>query len=218
MITSIVSPFLDNPLANRLCQALERFSDCQCHGIIAWEQVETSAPISKAQVVLVCLSSEQDLNIMRKVRALHSGVIVAVAPILEPKFILKTLRSGADHFIDQEELETELNAVFGRLSNNQSKVCQGRVIAVLPASGGCGASTIAVNLAAVLASDKQPCGLIDLNADRGDLATLLDLQPDFTLADLCVNEPRLDDAMFEKMLATHSCGVRLLASPLDLAT
>ncbi|TMQ32420.1 MAG: hypothetical protein E6K70_18660, partial [Planctomycetota bacterium] len=39
------------------------------------------------------------------------------------------------------------------------------------------------------------------------------MKPQFNLADLCLNVARLDRAMFEKMLAKHSSGVQLLASP-----
>jgi pilus assembly protein CpaE len=84
---------------------------------------------------------------------------------------------------------------------------------VLACSGGSGASTLAVNVAAALAREHQRCALLDLKPGRGDLAALLDLRPAFTLADLCVNAARLDRAMFEKLLTPHPSGVHLLASP-----
>ena len=57
------------------------------------------------------------------------------------------------------------------------------------------------------------CGLVDLKPGRGDLPALLDLRPQFTLADICRNLARLDRGMFEKMVVRHSSGVHLLGVP-----
>jgi pilus assembly protein CpaE len=84
---------------------------------------------------------------------------------------------------------------------------------MLAASGGSGASSLAVNIAVLLAKDFEKCAMLDLKPGIGDLAALLDLKPQFNLADLCLNVSRLDRAMFEKMLTRHPCGVSLLGSP-----
>jgi pilus assembly protein CpaE len=90
----------------------------------------------------------------------------------------------------------------------------GQVIGLLGASGGCGSSTLAVNLASVLAREAERCALIDLKPGVGDLAALLDVKPTHNFADLCVNVGRMDRAMFESALVSHSSGVHLLAPPL----
>ena len=62
---------------------------------------------------------------------------------------------------------------------------EGRTITVLAASGGSGASTLAANLAVVLALECQRCVLVDLKPGVGDLlAGFFDLKPKHTLADL----------------------------------
>ena len=86
-------------------------------------------------------------------------------------------------------------------------------MAVLAPSGGSGASTIAVNVATALARKHQSAALLDLRFTAGDLASLLDLKPSYTLADLCERLPRLDRTMFEQLLTRHSTGVHLLAAP-----
>src|SRR5581483_10356762 len=90
----------------------------------------------------------------------------------------------------------------------------GQVIGLLGASGGSGSSTLAVNLAGVLARDLDRCALIDLKPGAGDLAALLDVKPTHNLADLCLNVGRMDRAMFESALVPHTSGVHLLAPPL----
>ena len=47
----------------------------------------------------------------------------------------------------------------------------------------------------------------------GDLASLLDLHPEHTLADLCQNVAHMDRTMLERSLVRHDSGVRLLAPP-----
>jgi pilus assembly protein CpaE len=87
------------------------------------------------------------------------------------------------------------------------------VIAVLAPSGGSGSSTLAVNVAAVLAKRHQTAALLDLKLETGDLAALLDLKPTYTLADLCSNIERMDRTLFERSLARHTSGVHLLGAP-----
>ncbi len=89
----------------------------------------------------------------------------------------------------------------------------GRVIAVLAPSGGSGSSTLAVNLAAVLAKQHETAALLDLKLETGDLAALLNLKPTYTLADLCHNIARMDRTLFERSLTRHATGVYLLGAP-----
>jgi pilus assembly protein CpaE len=93
----------------------------------------------------------------------------------------------------------------------------GRVIAVVAPSGGSGSSTLAANLATVLAKEHKAAALLDLNLANGDLAALLDLKPTHSLADLCVNVNRMDRVLFERSLVHHKSGVHLLASPLQIS-
>jgi len=167
-------------------------------------------------MLVVVLSSEPErgLEVLAKLRQQVPGYLLAVGQASEPKLILGALHQGADHFLDEAELESGLEAALSRMHRKEENTAlTGRVVAVLGSSGGSGGSTLSVNLAAVLAKEHQRCALIDLKAGRGDLAALLDLKPAFTLADLCLNLSRLDRAMFEKVLIAHPCGVHLLGAP-----
>jgi pilus assembly protein CpaE len=91
------------------------------------------------------------------------------------------------------------------------------VIAVLAPSGGSGSTTLAANVATVLAKEHHRSALLDLKLESGDLAALLDLKPAYSLADFSMNLPRMDRILFESMLVRHVSGVHLLASPQHLA-
>lgn len=172
----------------------------------------------EAEVVIVHLTLDEldgGLDAIRITRSVAAGHVLAMGPATDPKLILRAMQVGADLFLDESEPETEFTAALTRLHKRRlSGVHESsRVIAVLPAGGGSGASTIAVNLAVILAAERGACGLIDLSVGKGDLAPLLDIRPQYTLADLCRNESRLDAALFEKLLTRHTSGVALLAAP-----
>ena len=173
-------------------------------------------------LVVLALSSDPDrgLSLLPTLRRLAGRKILAVGPASDSKLVLRALRGGAEDYIDTAELEAELEGAISRLTEAaRVPVEAGRLIAILGPNGGSGASTLAVNIAAALGSPKgaKPVGLIDLKLESGDLASLLDLKPTYTLADLCQNMARLDRVMFERSLAQHSAGIRLLAAPLQLS-
>jgi pilus assembly protein CpaE len=174
----------------------------------------------KPKLAVICMSPNSllGLTVLRRLRQRgFSGALLAVGPATDPGLILRAQKDGANMFLDQAEISVELDTCLCRLLR-RSEITEipGRVLAVLSVSGGCGATTLAVNLAAILAKERGRCNLIDLNLGGGDLAALLDVRPQFTLADACRNEERLDAAMYEKMLAYHSSGIHLLASPCQL--
>lgn len=96
---------------------------------------------------------------------------------------------------------------------------RGTVIAVVSASGGCGKTFFATNLAYHLQSRllKRAC-LLDLDLQFGELATALRLKPKHTITDLVAQaQDEADDddlaRRFEQYLEHHESGIALLAGP-----
>jgi pilus assembly protein CpaE len=147
-----------------------------------------------------------------------AGRLLAVGPSNDAKLVLHALRAGASDYVDVGELEAELEVALKRLAAAAAAPTEpGRLIALLSPNGGSGSSTLAANLAVVLAKAHGHVGLLDLKLETGDLASLLDVRPTFTLADLCQNASRLDRVMFERSLVKHESGVHVLAPPQKLA-
>jgi pilus assembly protein CpaE len=216
MQTLVVSGCPQGPVSTCLAEVLPAKLDCPAPALVCYDDVEARLSLARPELAVVVLSDDaaRGLETLRRLRGLMTGCILAVGQASEPKLILRALNEGADHYLDEAELEQGLEAVVARLrGRSEMSAPVGRLIAVLAASGGSGASTLAVNVATVLARDHKDCCLIDLKPGRGDLAALLDLKPAFHLLDLCLNVARLDRAMFEKLLAAHDSGVHLLASP-----
>lgn len=216
MQTLVVSQDALDPISCKLRGMLRTLVDSQGPSTATFDGAEHALIETQPELVVVALSQLPDrgLEVIRMLRRGIPGHLLAVGPVSDSKFILRALQCGADHYLDQSELETELEAGLSRLKIKQEVAAVGgRLVTVLGASGGSGTSTLAVNLAAVLAKDQRRCALVDLNPGRGDSATLLDLKPQFNLADLCLNAARLDQGMFEKMLVCHQSGIHLLGAP-----
>jgi pilus assembly protein CpaE len=169
-------------------------------------------------VVVLSPEPERALACLGTLRALSPAQVLVVGPTHDSRLVLRALRAGSADYVDEADLEADLPAAVGRLQKEmipQGEV--GRTIAVLAPNGGSGSSTLAVNIATVLAKQHERALLLDLKLTSGDLAALLDLKPTHTLADLCQNAARMDRIMLERSLIAHSSGVHLLASPAVLA-
>ena len=161
---------------------------------------------------------EQALEMLARLRQLPSCAIVVVGPSHDTRLVLRVCHIGVHDYIDENELGDELAGAIRRLRNEIAGHVQvEQTIAVYSPSGGCGASTLAVNLAVLLAKKHERTLLVDLNPQTGDLAALLDLRPTHTLADLCDHASQLDRTMLERSLVTHASGIHLLAPPLHIA-
>jgi pilus assembly protein CpaE len=198
---------------------LRKGLDCPVGNVVRMELAAQHLSRTPADLAVVVLPEdpERSLQMLEGIQNLprHNGErVLAIGPAADPKVVLRAMRGAVDDYLDEADLEAELTAAIGRWRASRSKQEEsGRVIAVLAPSGGSGSSTLAANIATVLAGQHKSAALIDLKLHTGDLAALLDLKATYTLADLCMNVTRMDRALFERTLVRHSSGVSLLAPP-----
>jgi pilus assembly protein CpaE len=172
------------------------------------------------QLVFLCCDGplEQDRAHVSQVRRLTPATLIAVGRMAEPQHALQLIRAGANDCVcDQAQWDEELSGLLGRLTSQQ-RGREGELISVIGASGGCGASTLALNLAAALVKRGMRAGLVDLVLRGGDLASMLNVKPQHTVADFCRPSAAIDAEMLQKAFASHASGVQLLASPPPLET
>jgi pilus assembly protein CpaE len=209
------------PASQRVRQALlAQGQDCPADHVVAIQGASERLARTPAELLIIVLPPDPDraLGVLSDLHLLSPARALVVGPPSNSRLVLLALRAGAADYIDEEDLETELPLALGRLSAglpNQGE--PGRTIAVLAPSGGSGSSTVAVNLAATLAGKHGSVLLCDLKLTTGDLASLLDVQPTHTLAELCENAARMDRIMLKRSLVRHSSGVHLLAPPRSFA-
>jgi pilus assembly protein CpaE len=159
----------------------------------------------------------------------HVRGLLAASPDLEvfltasrtdPQLILEAFRAGVKEFLPQpltrQEVEPALarfeERLKGRASGMEGK--SGRVVCVIGARGGVGASTVAANLAVSLqqTGSKESVALADLDMHGGDLGLFLDLHGGQGLQHLSKDISRLDETIVRSSLITHSSGLHLLVS------
>ncbi len=130
--------------------------------------------------------------------------------------------AGADDYLtkpfDPTELELRTRALIARAQvtrTEETPAPSGQVIAVFSLRGGCGTTTIAVNLATGLAQlFEQEVPLVDLSLEASGASIMLDVLPRSTLSHLAKEESAaLDISLIKEYLVRHSSGVRLLAAP-----
>jgi len=193
--------------------------DCPVTSVVRVELAPQLLARSPADLIVVVLPADHESSLavlgwLEKLPRPNGERVLAIGPAADPKMVLRALRGAVDDYLDQTDLEAELMAALGRWRATLVRHEEaGKVIAVLAPSGGSGSSTLAVNLATVLAKQHQTAALIDLKLETGDLAALLDLKPTYTLADLCHNIARMDRTLFERSLTPHASGVHLLGAP-----
>lgn len=158
-------------------------------------------------------------NFIKGVKAAHREVyVIVVGDRTDSELILNGFRAGADEFLALPLSVEELIPTFDRLRERraaaQTKAGAGKVIGVWGARGGCGATTIASNLAYSLLSGHSVM-LVDLHFAQGDLSVYFDLQPTLSLMDISETADRLDQTLIESVTTKHDSGLHLLLQPYD---
>ena len=136
-------------------------------------------------------------------RAMRAGAREALFGPLNRTTLLELIH---EIYIDQERRRTP---AFARAADPNF---QARVIPITGAKGGVGKTTVAVNLAvAILRETNEPTVLIDLYAQYGDVAMLLNLLPRRTLSELAdLDSSHIDEQLLEDSMESHYSGLRVL--------
>jgi pilus assembly protein CpaE len=92
-----------------------------------------------------------------------------------------------------------------------------RLVSVIKARGGCGATALLSQLACRFARHEAAFGreacLLDLDVQFGDVAFQLGLKTRLSLTDLIEAGSRLDSQLLSSVAIQHSSGLRVVASP-----
>jgi pilus assembly protein CpaE len=131
-----------------------------------------------------------------------------------PQLLLDAMRSGVQDFVAKPVQEGSLRDLLQRFSTDvQGKdiVSNDKLIVIMGAKGGVGATTVAVNLGVQLASfAKKRTALLDFARPLGNAHLLLDLHLRFGLRDTVANLDRLDSHFFAGLLTAHKTKLELL--------
>lgn len=98
-----------------------------------------------------------------------------------------------------------------------TEATEAEITTFLPAVGGAGVTTLAIQTALLLLSSgprgRASTCLVDLNFQHGACADYLDLEPRLDLSEIEPRPDRLDKQLLEVMTAYHASGLAVIAAP-----
>jgi pilus assembly protein CpaE len=142
--------------------------------------------------------------------------IFAVSDFTDGQLILSAMRVGVREFLTKPLDPKLLSDALTKVAQKRSEEFHGRLITVLGSAGGVGATSLATNLAVELAATSSgKVAVVDLDYRFGQVATFLDVEPVYTIADLCESPERLESQVIDRTLVRHDSGIYVLARPLQ---
>lgn len=153
------------------------------------------------------------VQMLRELSMTSPAYLVAIGPSDDAKSVVRAMQSGVQDYIDVLQLENGLNDTVGRFRARRQGAVQeasgGAIWGVISASGGAGCTSIALNLATLLAK-WQANGLVLDFESVCDISLYLGIQPRHTLDDLLASWSKLDDNLYGRILAPTQRGFSLL--------
>lgn len=193
---------------------------------VTFENLGSTWPLqtpSNVDILLVGFSATSGDDVesaIRRLKARRQGVRIVIA--LHDADVTTTrrlLREGAADVLPAPVSEPSLTACLERLLTAAERpVSHGRtgeIVAVLKAGGGVGATSLSVQLAALMSGGGDEVCLADLDLQFGAAALYLDLPDAVTITD-CLGSGSLEETPYHTALAKHRSGARLLAAPRDM--
>ncbi len=163
-----------------------------------------------------------DLN---RIKTLHERASQLPIFVASADQSIETMRAvlgaGATDFLsiplNPAELGKALLKFTQRPAASATSDVQGDIISIYGARGGLGATTLTVNLAVKMASlTDTKVGIVDLDLQRGDVGTFLNLSATQSLASMASTTGEVDHMFLESVLTRHPSGVFVLPAPTDL--
>jgi pilus assembly protein CpaE len=142
--------------------------------------------------------------------------IIALGAVNDVTLYRELVAAGAADYLVKPVDERTLTAALDQAAQPEpagAADAPSRTIAVMGARGGSGATTLAVNLASLLAEEhRKRVALLDLDPHFGTAALALDVQPGRGLREVLERPDRIDSLFIERALERHGERLRILAA------
>jgi pilus assembly protein CpaE len=145
--------------------------------------------------------------------------IVVVTPGFDENVARTLLQMRVADFLVKPVSPVDLVRTCARVAtpSTSSEASEAEILTFLPAVGGAGVTTLAVQSAMMLLNSgprgKASTCLVDLDFQHGACADYLDLEPRLDLNEIEPRPERLDRQLLEVMLSHHPSGLAVIAAP-----
>ena len=145
--------------------------------------------------------------------------VVAVTQAFDETVARSLVQMRVADFLTKPVSPVELVRTCARVAKGPQTAegTESQIYTFLPAVGGAGVTTLAVQSAMMLLNSgtrgKSSTCLVDLDFQHGACADYLDLEPRLNLAEIEPRPDRLDRQLLEVMLSHHPSGLAVIAAP-----
>jgi len=147
-----------------------------------------------------------------------TATVMATSARSDASLLIRSMQAGAREFLPEplvaKTLIDAMTRALARREKTLDAAATGKLLMVVGAKGGTGATTLATNFS--IALTKQNAGkvvLVDMDLQMGEAALGLNLTPQFSVLDALRNEDRLDNDFVSSLLVRHTSGLSVLAAP-----
>jgi pilus assembly protein CpaE len=145
--------------------------------------------------------------------------VVVITQVLDGGVARRLMQMRVADFLVKPVPPVELVQTCARVAKKPANAdsTEAQIFTYLPAVGGAGVTTLAVQTAMLLlnsgARGKSATCLVDLDFQHGACADYLDIEPRLNLGEIEPRPERLDRQLLEVMLSQHASGLALVAAP-----
>lgn len=146
--------------------------------------------------------------------------VVVICSHFTKKLALQSMQARVRHFLEKKTIASELTKELQQLIHGSAKKEAGidsTVISIFSAGGGCGATTVAVNLANELQLLSSKLVLvIDLDSCYGTVSTYLGIKSQFGIADVLARKGLIDQHLIQSSAYVYMENFHVLPSPASI--
>jgi pilus assembly protein CpaE len=182
---------------------------------------EFSIDAATVAVIDLDASQPQEMEALERLMARIGSrpPVIVVTQSFDESVARTLLQMRVADFLVKPVPPVELVRTCARVSKGpaNSEATEAQIYTFLPAVGGAGVTTLAVQSAMMLLNSGQrgkslTC-LVDLDFQHGACADYLDLEPRLNLGEIEPRPERLDRQLLEIMLSHHPSGLAVIAAP-----
>ena len=133
-----------------------------------------------------------------------STQVVVLGDVDELSFYKKIVDMGVAEYILNPATTAQLEKIVNteKLAKKPgNEKADAKIIAVVGTRGGVGASSIALNIAALLADKKHKTAILDLDPEFGTIPLMLDVEPSRGLVDALEKPERVDSLFLDRAMS-----------------
>src|SRR4051794_23023716 len=186
-------------------------------------ELESEFVVEGATVVVIDLdaTAKEEMPALERLMA-RSGVrtpVVAITQAFDETVARALVQMRVADFLVKPVSPVELVRTCARVAKGAqtTETTEAKIYTFLPAVGGAGVTTLAVQSAMLLLNSgqrgKTSTCLVDLDFQHGACADYLDLEPRLNLGEIEPRPERLDRQLLEVMLSHHPSGLAVIAAP-----